>query len=323
MKENHGSHHRLFTDAQEDEIAEAIRHNYVDHSLLFPSSTFAAIAMEKWKELGRDPAHFKCSDKYISGFKKRNAFSSRKCHVKRRDPVGEEQDIAVWVQAIKDLIAYHRENGTLDLVVNCDETAWRVTPSGLVTWAPTGQDGVSIRVNGNEKDSLTVLASVTAGSRQLSLFAIAKGKTTRVEQSQLGTDDALIRNHSESGWSTTATFKRYVDWLSRQYCTAHPGVITPERPIELILDCYSVYRSAEIKQYAAELGIRPWFIPAGHTDELQPLDRAVFGAIKAMFRRKFEALMRARPNQQLRKAVAMDVLSEIWTELAPVSIDQG
>jgi hypothetical protein len=281
------------------------------------------MAMEKWKETGRDPAQFKCSDKCISGFKKRNPFSSRKCHVKRRDPVGEEQDIAVWVQTIKDLIAYHRENRTLDLLVNCHETAWRAVPTGLVSWAPTGQDGVSIRVNGNEKDSLTVLASVTAGSGKLPLFAIAKGKTTRVEQIPLGTDDALIRDHSESGWSPTSTFKRDLEWLSRQYCTAGLGVITLERPIELILDCYSVHRSAEIKQYAAELGIRLWFIPAGHTDELPPLDRAVFGAIKAMFRRKFEALMRSRPNQQLRKAGAMDLLSEIWTELAAASIDQG
>jgi hypothetical protein len=56
MKENHGSHHRLCTDAQEDEIAEGIRRNYVDKGMLFTSSTFAGIAMEKWKELGRDPA---------------------------------------------------------------------------------------------------------------------------------------------------------------------------------------------------------------------------------------------------------------------------
>jgi hypothetical protein len=100
-------------------------------------------------------------------------------------------------------------------------------------------------------------------------------------------------------------------------------VITPGRPIELILDFYTVHRSAEIKQYAAELGIRLWFIPAGRTDELQPLDRVVFGAIQSIFGRKFEALMRAWPNQQLRKAVAMDLLSGIWTELAPASIDQG
>jgi hypothetical protein len=51
----------------------------------------------------------------------------------RRDPVGEEQDIAVWVQTINDSTAHHRENVTLDLVVNCDETYWRVIPSGLVT----------------------------------------------------------------------------------------------------------------------------------------------------------------------------------------------
>jgi hypothetical protein len=46
MKENHGSHHRLFTDAQEDEIAEAIRGIWVDQGTVFTSSTFASIALE-------------------------------------------------------------------------------------------------------------------------------------------------------------------------------------------------------------------------------------------------------------------------------------
>jgi hypothetical protein len=44
------------------------------------------------------------------------------------------------------------------------------------------------------------LASVTAGSRKLPLFAIAE----RVEQRQLGTDDSLIQDHSEAGWITVA-----------------------------------------------------------------------------------------------------------------------
>jgi hypothetical protein len=56
----------------------------------------------------------------------------------------------------------------LDMIANCDETAWRIIPDGLLTWAPVGRDGVLLQLDGKEKDSVTVLASITA-NLQLSL----------------------------------------------------------------------------------------------------------------------------------------------------------
>jgi hypothetical protein len=72
---------------------------------------------------------------------------------------------------------------------------------------------VSLRLDGSEKDSVTVSASMTARADKLTFFAIAKEKATRAEQSQLGTDEALVRDHSPSAWSTLETFKHYLDWI--------------------------------------------------------------------------------------------------------------
>jgi hypothetical protein len=69
--------------------------------------------------------------------------------------------------------------GGLDVILNWDETAWRIIPSGLLTWAAVGADGANMRVDRSEKDSVTVLASVTAKGTKLPLFEMAKGKTTR------------------------------------------------------------------------------------------------------------------------------------------------
>jgi hypothetical protein len=44
-----------------------------------------------------------------------------------------------------------------------------------------------------------------------------------------------------------------------------------------VLDCHAAHGSPKIRDHAAILGIRLWFIPAGHTNELQPFDRALFG----------------------------------------------
>lgn len=319
MKENHGTHHRLFTDLEEAEIKHVIVSEYIEVGKLFTSATFQAIAKEKWTELGRDPKEFVCSDKFISGFRKGNGLTSRKCHLKRRDRGGERQNIEIWTRSIQDLIARHEMNGTLDLVVNCDETAWRIVPSGLVTWAPVGEENIRVCPGANEKDSVTVLASVTATGQKLPLFAIAKGKTKRVEQSQLGSAATLIRDHSASGWTTKQTFEHYLEWLATQYS----GQIGPDRPLDLILDCFSVHRALATRQIAANLNIKLWFIPAGHTDELQPLDRAVFGAIKSVFRRKFESLRRDFPDQSVTKSHAIQLLIEIWDNLSPDSISKG
>jgi hypothetical protein len=66
-----------------------------------------------------------------------------------------------------------------------------------------------------------------------------------------------------------------------------------------------------------------WFIPAGFTHELQPLDRAVFGAIKAMFGGIFEEPLRPSPNGRVTRATAMQILKEIWAQLSPACIRAG
>jgi hypothetical protein len=63
--------------------------------------------------------------------------------------------------------------------------------------------------------------------------------------------------------------------------------------------------------------------PGRFADELQPLDRAVFGAIKAMFRGIFEELLRQSPNRRVTKATAVQIRREIWARLSPASIRAG
>jgi hypothetical protein len=319
MKENHGTHNRIFNDWEEAEIKEIIVSQYLEVGKFFTSATFEAVAREKWRDSGRDPDAFVCSKKFISGFRKRNAFTSRKCYLKRRERGATGQNIEIWTRNIQHLIVQHEINGTLDLVVNCDETAWRLVPTGLMTWAPVGAENVRVDPGTNEKDSVTILASVTADGQKLPLFAIAKGKTKQVERSQLGTATTIVTDHSPSGWTTKETFEHYLRWLAQHYGDR----ISCNRPLNLILDCFSVHRSSDITGLAASLNIKLRFIPAGHTDELQPLDRAVFGAMKAVFRRRFESLRRQFPNDRVTKSDAIQILIDIWDNLSPASISKG
>jgi hypothetical protein len=169
-------------------------------------------------------------------------------------------------------MAAHRANNSLDMIVNCDETAWIIIPSGLLTWAPVGRDVGLLRRDGKEKDSVTVLASIRAKCTKLSRFGIAKGRTKGVERSQLGSDQALVRDHSESGWSTKEAFKCYLDRLHNYFCSHCLRPLSAENSVELILDCYAVHRLLEIRKYTTERFIILWVIPEVYADRLQPLD---------------------------------------------------
>jgi hypothetical protein len=119
---------------------------------------------------------------------------------------------------------------------------------------------------------MTILARITTKGTKLPSFGIAKGTTKRAERFQLGSDQALVRDQSESGRSTKEAFKRYLDWLHDYFCSHCLRPLSAENSVELILDCYAVHRLLEIRKYATERFIRLWVIPEVHADRLQPLD---------------------------------------------------
>jgi hypothetical protein len=129
-------------------------------------------------------------------------------------------------------------------------------------------------------------------------------------------DPTLIRDHSASGWTTIETF-------CHSLADAYRGNIPPGRQVHLILHSCSVHRSEEIREYARRLGIKLWFIPPGHPDALQPLDRAVFGPIESICRHRFEEQCRQSPTARITKSAAIQILTEIWQSLSPAAIHSG
>jgi hypothetical protein len=56
-----------------------------------------------------------------------------------------------------------------DGILNANETNWLLFPKGLLMWALTGATSVPIHINGDEKDSLSVMATVRASVVKLPL----------------------------------------------------------------------------------------------------------------------------------------------------------
>jgi hypothetical protein len=100
---------------------------------------------------------------------------------------------------------------------------------------------------------------------------------------------------------------RYLHWL-RSQC---PN----QKEIHLILDMYSVHRSEGSKTVARQLSIQLHFIPPGWTDEPQPLDRYIFGALKSTWRKLFHHHHQFYDDDRTRKPDAIRFLIEAWESL--------
>jgi hypothetical protein len=112
---------------------------------------------------------------------------------------------------------------------------------------------------------------------------IAKGATDAVHYTQIGSVDPHWVDHAPSGWQTEGCFMRYLDQLS----AAMGG-----QPFHLISDQCSAHKSAAVQAHCAGLGIELHLIPTSLTDKLQPLDRRVFGALKANAKSHFRRAIR-------------------------------
>jgi hypothetical protein len=254
---------------------------------------------------------FNCSTGFIKDFQARNSFSPRHPHYKRRPNIDSRIEHA-WLGEMGEVMV---STANLDRVVNYDETCLRIYPDGLRTWAPSGSDHVAISIASDEKESFMALCSITAARQKLPIVMIAKGKSTRAEKRQFGEIEPHIPMHSESGWIKIRTFEKYLQMLKR----AFPG----DEPIHLILDYYSVHLSQEIRSDARDLGKNIKFIPAGTTDCLQPLDRAVFGTLKASARRMFRIQTTDYLCPRLAKQLAAQFLCRAWEQVITQVLDQA
>ena len=309
-----GAHQRIFTDEEERSIAEFIRANILEQGLYFTDEDFRYWVMQAFLEKHQDDEQikqFNASNGFIYNFKQRNGISSRRAHFKRRTSSSQAR-IAPWIEKIKELmVSVPKED-----VYNCDETAWRLFPNGLLTWAQRGSDNVTITTKDDEKKCLTALATIKADGTKLPLMIIAKGKTPRAEQSQLGDTGVHLTGHSPSGWMTQENFEKYLMWIRES--SGH------DRTIHLILDLYAVHRTEASKLMAQGCGIELHFIPESFTDQLQPLDRRCFGALKATARRVFREHFCSnifRRNQKPSKEQMVQSLIYSWEHLGCNVVD--
>ena len=242
---------------------------------------------------------FHCSRGFISDFKYHHGFSSKVFHLKRRsDPNNDIQ------RKFLDEMKHIFKTVDLELIINCDETGWKLFPKGILTWGETGVDNVARLSTINDKSQVTVLASITAAGTKLPLLFVAQGKTSQVESTQIGDVDYHWKCHSESGWMTDEVFKFYLMKLRE-----HLG---HDKTIHLVMDLYPAHMTSDVDKLAEELNFKLHIIPAGMTDVYQPLDRRVFGPLKAKARKFFRQRNHLGQPLKATKSDAFQDMCRAW-----------
>jgi hypothetical protein len=317
----------VFSAEEQAAICCMIKDNFITPGFVFTDEDFLTVAMDAYREkldaLDRRAdgsfdefvrLHpFQCSKGFMWYFKLKHRFSSRAVHHKRRSTVSPE-GAERWQNEIRQLL------DTVDHghIFNCDETSWKVYPNGVLTWAEKGAETVSVNVQGNEKDCLTVLATIAADKTKVPLVFYAQGKTDVVENTQLGDVGYHWKTHSESGWQTEETFRQYLYHL-RGHVGAGFG------PIWLLLDLHASHRTERIQNLAADLGINLKYVPAGLTDRFQPLDVRVFGVLKAKAKAAYR--LRTTPDHHIElnrtKQNAVEDMIWAWETMDPSVIESA
>jgi hypothetical protein len=91
--------------------------------------------------------------------------------------------------------------------------------------------------------------------------------------------------------------------------------IFQDGPVLLLLDTYSAHRAKIGREAARICNIDFLFIPPGGTDRLQPLDRRVFGVLKAYARSDWRARYHGTAGAKVTRAQMAEFLVAAWDQL--------
>jgi transposase len=307
---------RAFPDELEELMATYVKDNFVSpgrdlsmavlkQTLLMLVQSYVASA-----QLPESALEFKCSTTYVRRFLRRNGLSYRRARPARRPEIDENEVEEFTVS----FYASYEVFGP-PAIVNFDESSWRLVMTSDRTVAQRGAESVRRYVNGDIKATFTFLASIVADGTKLPLTLIAKGKTTRSHR-QLGRHDTFPHQiwHSPSGWCNGELMLQFLQWLRTQ-------IEAPE--ICLVLDQFHAHDTPEVHEMAQAHNIHLLFVPRGGTGRYQPLDRRVFGALKAKGRAKWATNYQANPGTSCTRPIAAALLLACWAELSESCVLAG
>jgi hypothetical protein len=293
----------------ESGIADFLRANYIQPGIGATRTDLKHLCLDCYALQTDDERHlerFCASTTFLHDLEKRQSLSLRTPHQERRTVLDE--DYATYFLGRLDSLS---NDYPPDLVFNMDETCWRLFEGPQKVLAEKGSETVKLASRTGEKTSFTALGAISAAGQKLHLWVLAKGTTRRCER-KFGTHPDIIVRHTDSGWSTETIIVSYLEWLSRE--------IASGCPCALILDVYPTHRTELVFDTAAAHDIELLFVPAGATGRFQPLDRRIFGELKARARAEFGRQRWRAGGNDIDYEQSLEILGKSWRSISSENV---
>jgi hypothetical protein len=194
-------------------------------------------------------------------------------HKERRTPFSKEYD-AYRLNRLNNL----SNDYPPDLVFNMDETRWRRFERPTKVLAENGAEMVKLRSKKSRKAVFTAIGTISVTGQKFPFWVVAKRTMQRCER-KFGTHPNAFIEHADSGWTTENLIVACIEWL--HYEVAKDGLRV------LILDIYPSHRTDLVVVTAEANDMELFFVHAGAIGRFQPLDRRIFGELKAPARVEF------------------------------------
>lgn len=319
---NQSINRRSMSIRLEKSIAFYIRNTFIKQNLHFNDRMCYKIAMRFWNKYTSEHIRndFKCSLKWIYKFMQNYGFSKRKCSNQKRPTIDAElkEKCIRFRKEIHEVYSDLAQRNKLHLLINADETAWRIALQNELTWANKGAKHVTNGIQYNEKSAVTALAAVSAQMEKLPLTVITKG--IGIDSEKKFTNKNILTMHSHSGWTTEVVFFQWMSWIRLNINEHYPE--DKYEKIHLLIDVYTTHITSFIKKVSDTLNIQLHYIPPGATDLMQPLDRYGFGALKKIAERIWNDFLIHNKKSKVTIVDAINILDQAWNELSTEDLEK-
>ena len=187
-----------------------------------------------------------------------------------------------------------------ELILNWDQTALHLVPTGQWTMHRSGEKVVPI-TNSDDKRQITAVLAVTMSGEYLPPQLIYKGKTERCHPAGEVPEGWDIW-HSHNHWSNEETMMRYVEMVIAPFVDDKRATLQLDKthPALAIFDCFRGQTTPEFTAVLKKHNIIQVHVPANCTDKLQPLDISINKPMKDELRRRFQSWYAEEVSKQLR-----------------------
>jgi hypothetical protein len=169
-------------------------------------------------------------------------------------------------------------------VYNYDEKPLSTAPKGVSSFQHIGKKKKRLSSDSGDPDRVfTAGCAVAANGDKLPITIIKKG-VKRDSQSSLLVQEAVEPFNNYMG----LTKKGWVNGKSMNHWIRNAFAVNARLPCALIMDGYGAHWTDGVIATANELKIELISMPPNHTDEIQPLDVGIFGALQSMTDRDWE-----------------------------------